>query len=109
MLIVPPVESYITKAEFSIIGEGNVFMNIYIISMVKTAFEINGELLDMDLFLKAEVEDMFVYRKELSRAERHVISSSTSGAKFAVIVYGGEALGYWKGSNNGDTCSEIGC
>ena len=89
MLIVPPVQSYIGEVEFSIIGEGNVFMNIFILSKVDTAFEINGKTEDMTLSFKAEIEGIFVYRKEILTAGRHAISSSTSGAKFAVIVHGG--------------------
>ena len=89
MLIVPPVESYIRTIEFSVIGAGNVFMGIYIISKINTAFEINGEMQDRSLFLKAEIEGMFVYRGVLSRAGRHTITASSSETKFVVIVYGG--------------------
>ena len=89
MLIVPPVESYISEVEFSIIGDGNVFMDIYIISQMYTTFEINGEIQDISLFLEAEIEGMLVYKGVLSKAGRHIITSCSSGTKFVVIVYGG--------------------
>ena len=89
MLIVPPVESYISEVEFNIIGDGNAFMDIYIISEMYTAFEINGEIQDISLFLEAEIEGMMVYKGVISKAGRHIITSGSSGTKFVVIVYGG--------------------
>ncbi|XP_072045947.1 uncharacterized protein [Amphiura filiformis] len=90
MNIVPPIENYLSDVKYTVIGDGNIKeIKTYIISNSDMAFEVDGEELDMDIFLKAQVEDMYVYRRPVSRAGRHTISSKTTD-KFMVIVYGGK-------------------
>ncbi len=91
MIIVPPLTSYLSSdATYSVIGDGNVDISMYIISNTNTSFNVNGEL--QPVFRQTQVEDTFVYRTTVSSSGKHVIAPTTSDddVEFMVIIYGGQ-------------------